>query len=1696
MQAYYRVRGPISPRGKNQAMLTAPKVCLLLALTSFTFSLSAQFQSPAVDGVINPGEYAHTSGNWSMTWDETYLYVARTGTEPSILHLDVDPLASATAGSDANGSTTAPGGEDFPAASGLPSFPLPFRSDSRVFVKSGHASLATRDSAGGWSNAGTAADLNDIMFAEGSGREVRIRWQALPGLTGRPASFRWFGSALEGLASATSMTDPVPAANPAGLDAPPYFFSVTSTGDPTATDPFAVRESTWRVTSDQDAGAGTLRAVLDSANADADSTRRYVHFDVDHVSLTTALPNITETVTMDGHTFAGAGSPLRVQISGPGVQFFDVSGMATLDVSNAVFRNLAIDSFEVGLQLTNGSGNVVAGCLFGSAGVSARNTTGLALAGGSATTIGGVAVADRNVFSTNTTAIQLDGTAGTQILGNYIGPYTNGTALNGNSIGIDDLAGASTGLVISGNVISHNVVIGIRLAGSATVSGNLIGVAPDGLTQMANGTGIELAGASDTTIGSMTDPNTIAFNAIGVDGTSGGGVVIRGNVFAQNSTGSIDLTGTVEQTPVVDYAVLDELTIQFSLTPSASTASVRLDLYDSDPATPGIPQPKTLRATQCFNGASFASVTWNVGSGYTTADDLTILATSYSNQGCLTSHTGTSNPTAIFSPIEGAEVTLGVTASPSITMPGQNVTLTATLSSTDSAFSGTVSFTSDGSPISGCTSATVTAGEAQCVTSFASAGSYSIGASYSGDASHATASSTETQVEVVAAIFTGPGSFTDSTKWTGGTMPAAGDSFLILDACTYGNTAPALHYGTVYVGRGATSGSLLFLAGSPGLLRADHIVAAGPATIDMTAGGTLRLDIGTLPAGFAFLRGTGTIVLAGSGQSLPSYELHGLTVSGTVTGTADAVVHGSLAIGAGASLISSADLEMHGPQITNQGTLTLARLQIMSGVTTTLTGNVLAQELINVDGTLQPSATSVLTTDLLNGNGTMIVTGTAAGGSLSAQYQAGFRDLTSLDVKFAGAAAQSVDALTYSNLIMANAAGATVVEGAAVVSGMLTLASGVLVTDDGLGAAGTLSILTPGPTAVVYGAGWIAGNGLGLQFSAGSNAVTFPVGTTTAYFPITLTATLAGPELVRGGIVSFANLADAAGSGIDYARDSNAYYRFETPTASTLGVTLNYGAHADAAASPEFFTMRERQGQWRATQTSVAGNSATATFPIVGEVLYLATGNQLLDRYLVTAAAKQYTGQWFDVAVTAVDELNVRVTETEGPLTMSSSSANVRFDGNADGNFNDSQKALSEGMLTMRTKTSVVETLTITAADGTLNGTSNAINVVLGFAATHLTVTAPVSVAAGTDFNVTVTARRADGSIATGFTGTVRFSGIYEATVPGPYTFTTADAGVHTFTFRISNTGQSTIYAHETEVEGNTSVKVTAQTSIALTTAPNPSTPGQFVSMTAVVTSPYSGNTIGTVTFLIDGVAVKTVEKNGAQGWTYSLYTTTLPYGTHTITAVYNGTPFYAPSTSADVTHVVGPSAFGPPQSLIATALSTSTVEVSWAPVTGAVSFDVYRSTSRISSFVLVGTTTTNSFIDTGRSADTTYLYKARARSSTGTVTQLSLHDPATTVMFTDPTLNQSVPVKAAHVLELRTAINALRIAANASPAGFTALTPDTLLSKLHVMELRSALDSARALLSLPQTVYSDPTINTSTVVKAIHFTQLRNGAS
>lgn len=96
---------------------------------------------------------------------------------------------------------------------------------------------------------------------------------------------------------------------------------------------------------------------------------------------------------------------------------------------------------------------------------------------------------------------------------------------------------------------------------------------------------------------------------------------------------------------------------------------------------------------------------------------------------------------------------------------------------------------------------------------------------------------------------------------------------------------------------------------------------------------------------------------------------------------------------------------------------------------------------------------------------------------------------------------------------------------------------------------------------------------------------------------------------------------------------------------------------------------------------------------------------------------------------------------------------------------------------------------------------------------THMVVSAPTTTVAGSQFTITVDATDANGDDATDYRGTVHFlSGDRQADLPDSYTFTAADAGVHTFSVTLKTAGTQSIAAYDGDdhLYGHASVVVTS----------------------------------------------------------------------------------------------------------------------------------------------------------------------------------------------------------------------------------------------------------------------------------------------
>jgi hypothetical protein len=98
---------------------------------------------------------------------------------------------------------------------------------------------------------------------------------------------------------------------------------------------------------------------------------------------------------------------------------------------------------------------------------------------------------------------------------------------------------------------------------------------------------------------------------------------------------------------------------------------------------------------------------------------------------------------------------------------------------------------------------------------------------------------------------------------------------------------------------------------------------------------------------------------------------------------------------------------------------------------------------------------------------------------------------------------------------------------------------------------------------------------------------------------------------------------------------------------------------------------------------------------------------------------------------------------------------------------------------------------------------------------------------------------------------------------------------------------------------------------------------------------------------------------------------------------------------------------------------------------------------------------------------------------------------------FTDnPLVAGTTVIKAVHITEVRTAINAAGTRNGVAAATWTdpTLTPgSTTIKAVHILELRAALNAVYTKLGRTLPTYTDPTLGAGTTAKAAHIQELRN---
>ena len=183
---------------------------------------------------------------------------------------------------------------------------------------------------------------------------------------------------------------------------------------------------------------------------------------------------------------------------------------------------------------------------------------------------------------------------------------------------------------------------------------------------------------------------------------------------------------------------------------------------------------------------------------------------------------------------------------------------------------------------------------------------------------------------------------------------------------------------------------------------------------------------------------------------------------------------------------------------------------------------------------------------------------------------------------------------------------------------------------------------------------------------------------------------------------------------------------------------------------------------------------------------------------------------------------------------------------------------------------------------------------------------------------------------------------------------------------------------------------------------------------------------------------------------------------------------------------------------LTVTATSNTSIALSWTAPAGADEYAIERADNMSGPFKNLDFVVTNTFTDTGVTIQKAYVYRVRAVNNfTGEVSNPSNMGVGTAISF-EFTQLLGQTIKARHLHDVRTAVNAFRRVAllpdvTFSPGNLTGLT----VSASDVLELRSRLGEALAALSIPNPAYTDPTLSPGvTLVKAVHVEELQARSS
>lgn len=299
---------------------------------------------------------------------------------------------------------------------------------------------------------------------------------------------------------------------------------------------------------------------------------------------------------------------------------------------------------------------------------------------------------------------------------------------------------------------------------------------------------------------------------------------------------------------------------------------------------------------------------------------------------------------------------------------------------------------------------------------------------------------------------------------------------------------------------------------------------------------------------------------------------------------------------------------------------------------------------------------------------------------------------------------------------------------------------------------------------------------------------------------------------------------------------------------------------------------------------------------------YLLTPSSALNSFLISGPSTATAGDPVTFTVTALSDAGTTLTDYTGTVTFSSSDWQAGLP--ADYTFT----AADHGVHTFTATLTGAGYQTLSVADTVYNGVSGTQNVEVTPArlSTFLVWGFPSYRTAGTPADFTVAATDTFGN-RINYTGTVHFTSTDAAAMlPGDYTFTAADNGMHTFTATFQTDGTQSLTATDTlsSLAGSQAdIRVIPLASI---TGPSAGWRNQTLTFTlgasgmpagTVFTYAIDWNGDGSVDQTVSGLSGATVDHAFATGGTYSIrVTATVHIGTqdYTSNGAYRSVTVYA----------------------------------------------------------------------------------------------------------------------------------------------------------------------------------------------------------